>query len=277
MASRGHGECDWNETGRVDSPNFRLQSRQRAQTVESSLSRGGFSSWTDVPPVGVHDPQTANDNRFGRQHFLGLPGNCREAAPGAGGKRCLPEVRARDRPDGKRIFDTRGDGSLAPPRPSGLKKVIPRGGIPPPGTADPNLMYAGGVWAAKPEGVFTNKEGRGDVKYQCWRPEQLKSAFGGDWNLNTRYGNRKVNVMSNGVPTRSMETPVAWPAYAGYPPSRDPVTKQAIDYAMKPYGGRFAVKAPLHPDVVQSHANRLAASNPPASYSAFRHAGERYY
>ena len=83
--------------------------------------------------------------------------------------------------------------------------------------------------------------------------------------------------MSNGVPTRSMETPVAWPAYAGYPPSRDPVTKQAIDYAMKPYGGRFAVKAPLHPDVVQSHANRLAASNPPASYSAFRHAGERYY
>ena len=95
--------------------------------------------------------------------------------------------------------------------------------------------------------------------------------------MNTRYGNRKVKVMSNGVPQRSMETPVAWPAYAGYPPSRDPVTKQAIDYAMKPYGGRFAVKAPLHPDVVQSHANRLAASNPPASYSAFRHAGERYY
>ena len=166
MASHGTGEVDWNSTGRVDSPNWHLQTRQRAQTVESSLSRGGFSSWTDVPPVGVHDPQTAHDNRYGRQHFLGLPGNCREALPGAGGKRCLPEVRARDRPDGKRIFDTRGDGSLAPPRPSGLKRVIPRGGIPPPGTADPNLMYAGGNTGPRPEGVFTNKEGRGDVKYQ---------------------------------------------------------------------------------------------------------------
>ena len=83
--------------------------------------------------------------------------------------------------------------------------------------------------------------------------------------------------MSNGEPQRSMESPVAWPSYKGFPPDRDPVTKRAIDYALKPHGGRFAVKAPLHPDVVQSHANRLAASLPPASYSAFRHAGERYY
>ena len=178
MASRGTGDVDWNSaadgsdrytgTGTIDTPNWHLQTKQRAQTVESSLSRGGFSAWTDVPPVGVHDPHTAYDNRYGRQHYLGLPGNCREALPGAGGKRCLQEVRARDRPEGKRSFDTRGDGSLAPPRPSGIKRVIPRGGIPPPGTADPNLMYAGGNVAPRPEGVYTNKEGRGEVKYQAY-------------------------------------------------------------------------------------------------------------
>ena len=170
MASRGTGEVDWNSTGTVDQPNWRLQTKQRAQTAaESSLSRGGFSAWTDVPPVGVHDPETAYDTRYGRQHFPGLPGKCREALPGAGGKRCLPEVRARERPEGKRIFDRSGDGIHEPPRPTGLKRVIPRGGIPPPATADPNLMYAGGNTKPRPEGVYTNREGRGQVKYQvCW-------------------------------------------------------------------------------------------------------------
>ena len=272
MVSRGSGE--WHD---LDRPNWHLQTRQRAQTVESSLSRGGFSAWTDVPPVGVRDPQLPDPASGARQHFVGLPGNCREASAGAGGKRCIPEVRKADRPDGKRIFDTRGDGSLVAPRPSGLRKVIPRGGIPPPGTADPNRAYGGGNTTPKPDGVYINTEGRGEVKYQCWRPEQLVGAFGGDWNLNTRYGNRKVKVMSNGMPQRSMETPVAWPTYAGYPPSRDPVSKRTIDYALHPHGNTFSMKPPLHPDVVQSHRNRLAASNPPASYSSFRHAGERYY
>ena len=127
------------------------------------------------------------------------------------------------------------------------------------------------------EGVRMSTGDGGDVNYKCWRPEQLESAFGGDWNLDSRYGNRKVRVMSSGVPARSMETPVAWPAYAGYPPSVDPVSRKVIDYALTPHGGVFAVKPPLHPDVQQSHRNRLAAGIPPASYSAFRHAGERYY
>ena len=47
--------------------------------------------------------------------------------------------------------------------------------------------------------------------------------------------------MSNGEPQRSMESPVAWPSYKGFPPDRDPVTKKAIDYALKPHGGRFVL------------------------------------
>ena len=38
-----------------------------------------------------------------------------------------------------------------------------------------------------------------------------------------------------------MESPVAWPSYKGFPPDRDPVTKKAIDYALKPHGGRFVL------------------------------------
>ena len=51
--------------------------------------------------------------------------------------------------------------------------------------------------------------------------------------------------MSNGEPQRSMESPVAWPSYKGFPPDRDPVTKKAIDYALKPHGGRFALTLTL--------------------------------
>ena len=124
----------------------------------------------------------------------------------------------------------------------------------------------------RPQGVRISGGGRNDVKYQCWRPEQLQSAFGGDWNLNTRYGVRKVTTLPNGVPKRMMETPVAWPAYAGYPRTNKP-----IDYALAVHGGFFKEMKAKHPDVLRSHNNRLAASNPPASYSAYRHAGQWYY
>ena len=132
-----------------------------------------------------------------------------------------------------------------------------------------------------PSGSSTNcgritPGGRNDVKYQCWRPEQLMNAYGGDWNLNTRYGLRKLGLMDNGVPKRMMETPIAWPSYAGYPPDRDGNGK-LIDYGLKQNGGILSLKPQKHPDMVRSHQNRLAAGIPPKSYTSFRHAGERHY
>lgn len=202
MASRGTGE--W---GDLDAPSWRLQTKARAITAESSLSQGGFAAWTDVPPVGIPDPQLADQIRLGRLHFPSLPGYAREADLDVGGKRIIPERVPRDRAEGKRIFSSSGELSASQPRPGGLRRV---NAPPPPATANPNHMQGGG--GPKPQGVRISAGGRNDVRYQCWRPEQLLDAFGGDWNLNTRYGVRKVAVMPNGVPKRMMATPVAWPS-----------------------------------------------------------------
>lgn len=262
------------EYAELDGPRWRLQSRARARTAESSLSTGGFAAWTDVPPVGTFDHQLADQTRYGRMHFPGLPGHAREADLSAGGKRVVPERIPRDRAEGKRIFTaTASHSSEARQRRGGLRRVHPPG---PPATANPNYRHDVSL-RPKPQGVRISGGGRNDVKYQCWRPEQLQSAFGGDWNLNTRYGVRKVTTLPNGVPKRAMETPVAWPSYAGYPPDRDPRTNKPVDYALSIHGGFFKEMKAKHPDVLRSHNNRLAASNPPASYSAYRHAGERYY
>ena len=129
----------------------------------------------------------------------------------------------------------------------------------------------------KAEGVKITGADRNNVKYQCWRPENLNKAYGGDWNLNTRYGLRKLNLQPDGVPTRMKEEPVAWPSYAAYPPDRDPTSGRRIDYSLKKNGGIFQEKPQKHPDVIKSHQMRLAAGKPPPSYSAYRHAGDWYY
>ena len=267
MASYGPGQ--WSD---LDAPSWRLQTKTRVGTAQSSLCAGGFAAWTDVPPVGIPDPQLADQNRAGKLHFPTLPGYAPEADPMAGGKRIVPERIPRDRPEGKRVFHTTGGLSTSAPRPGGLKRVHPPG---PPSTADPNSA-CGAMRPPKPEGVKITPGGRNDVKYQCWRPEQLMNAYGGDWNLNTRYGLRKLGLMDNGVPKRMMETPIAWPSYAGYPPDRD-ANGKLIDYGLKQNGGILSLKPQKHPDMVRSHQNRLAAGIPPKSYTSFRHAGERHY
>ena len=136
MASAGTGEFPQN---RLDTPSWRLQGRTRLQTAESSLSRGGFAAWTDVPPIGVRDVQTADQDRGGRRHYPHLPGMGREADPLGGGKACPRPPVGRDRPEGKRAFsrEERPGAQLTPAemRQGGLKRVNPPA---PPATSNPN-------------------------------------------------------------------------------------------------------------------------------------------
>jgi hypothetical protein len=74
------------------------------------------------------------------------------------------------------------------------------------------------------------------VDYQCWQPATLNKSEKGDWNWNQQLGFRKVKLTEAGEPRRSMETPVAWPNYVGYPPTHDPRSGQLIDYGLKMHG-----------------------------------------
>ena len=70
-----------------------------------------------------------------------------------------------------------------------------------------------------------------------------------------------MSLTTDGEPKRGLEHPVAWPTYAGYPPTNDFAGK-GIDYALKMNGrhGGFTLKV-QNPDVLESRANRAAASN----------------
>ena len=80
-----------------------------------------------------------------------------------------------------------------------------------------------------------------------------------------------------GVPVRARNTPNAWPAWPGYPPSRDPKTGTPIDYALAQHGGPFRKVPPPPADVLASRLNCIRASNAPNEGMKARHAGERLY
>lgn len=104
--------------------------------------------------------------------------------------------------------------------------------------------------------------GQNDVNYRCWQADNLHKANGGDWNWNTQMGFRRVAHLPSGEPTRTLEHPVAWPGYAGYPPDRDNATGTRPDYALSRHGGYFKEPKPEHPDMIISRSNRVAASDP---------------
>jgi len=139
----------------------------------------------------------------------------------------------------------------------GVKRVQSRARRDERSVSDPNAI-AGYGGDQKPESVKMF-EGRNQVKYQAWKPQELDHAEYGDWNWNTQCGFRKVYMLPNGEPKRTESTPVAFPGYKGYPPDRQAGSNTRIDYALKVNGGSFAIKT-QHPDVLASRANRAAAS-----------------
>ena len=87
----------------LDRPRWGLQtkSHQTSGPPSSSLT-GDFKRWTNVPPVGVKDPECATLERGERRHFE--PKYCPPGLMDKGGKRCLPGPQERPRTEGKRTF-----------------------------------------------------------------------------------------------------------------------------------------------------------------------------
>lgn len=76
---------------------------------------------------------------------------------------------------------------------------------------------------------------------------------------------------------RERSTPMAWPSARGYPPSFDPRSGKAIDYASTKYGGTLGTKPQPHPDVVRSREAAAAAETVHNQSMMLRNAGEYYY
>ena len=66
-------------------PNWRLQTKRRIPSQPSVLNEGGFREWTNVPPVGMHDPHTADQMRSGRAVFPNYKPTPPPGNPEAGG------------------------------------------------------------------------------------------------------------------------------------------------------------------------------------------------
>ena len=170
-----------------------------------------------------------------------------------GGKRCLPGPQERPRTEGKRTFAhlTRRSGFDADMqgRAQGVRYVqcAAKGTR---GAAGANPNEGASAAVLRPEGVRITRDAAGAVKhgqvrYKAWQPPTLAKAEGGDWNLNTRYGNRKVGKDATGRPMREAETPIAWPSYAAYPPDRD--ARTALLVCGQRRGGAAARRACCRP------------------------------
>ena len=107
---------------------------------------------------------------------------------------------------------------------------------------------------------------RQELAFAQVRP--TKHTARGDWNWNNAQkggtsssrppalGFRRVSIDERGEPKRSLEKPVAWPSYPGYPPDRDAATGTRIDYGVSRYGGSLRETRGMHPDVLASRQNR---------------------
>jgi len=245
------------------SSNWRLQGKRRIEPRPSLLNGGGFASWTNVPPVGVPDPHVADQMRQGKQtfpHFKhSVSGN--DPYKEDAGKRITllgeQPVKFDEKHHYPSLFNARNTKEIVP---MGVRQVESRAKRMTAGHADPNTVVKQ-IVPSHPEGVRMYP-GANDVGYNCWEPQDLKNARGGDWNWNTKFGFRKVAKMENGEPKRQLAHPVAWPSYPGYPPDRDAATDTRVDYALARHGGTFKVTGVQHPDLITSRANRVAASDP---------------
>ena len=250
----------WN--GTIDTPSWRLQKLKTVETAPKSVmgGSGNFVFWTNVPKMPRDDPVIADQLRFGRRPLHGpysSPAN--EPFPDAGKRQVGPQHSVAG-PEGKRgfpgIVGARSTRETTD-QPSGLKRVASRARRDEPATSNPNSMVKDGTF--KPESVKMF-EGRNTVDYKAWVPTTLGKAEYGDWNWNQQLGFRRVKMMENGEPQRTLSHPVAFPGYKGYPPDRAAATNTRIDYALKAHGGTFTIKT-QHPDVISSRANRAAASS----------------
>ena len=213
----------------LDGPNWRLQHLGRADTSSSYLSSGGFAKWTDVPPVGVPDPVIADQNRVGRRHLTGPTSGPALEPMNDRGKRMASSHPGQPGSEGKRPFpEVAGVRSTNEVTYRGVKHVESRARRDTAGIADPNAVAAYGG-DQKPESVKMY-DGRNQVQYQAWKPDQLGKAEYGDWNWNTQQGFRRVYMTASGEPKRTDSTPVAFPGYKGYPPDRNAATGTRIDY-----------------------------------------------
>ena len=70
-------------------PSWRLQSKRRIEPRTSLLDTGGFTSWTQVPPVGIPDPHTREQMRLGKKTYPDFKPSLSGNDPyGDAGKRC---------------------------------------------------------------------------------------------------------------------------------------------------------------------------------------------
>ncbi len=270
------------------SPSWHLQSKRRVHAGGSLLSSGGFGSWTDVPPVGTADPHIATQMRFGKRVELARPppSSSGDAAGLGGGKRMVDAVDRRPYYAGKRLFpDLVGSTSTSEARNRGLKRVESRARKDEPSDSNPNTMIKD--LPIRGEGVLSFPE-RNQVRYKCWAPDGLAKSEGGDWNWNTTQkagvrssrppslGFRRVSQTDDGQPKRSLENPIAWPSYPGYPPDCVPGTSSRIDYAVTRYGGSLREVKGMHPDVLVSMKNRVLAGDPNQYNQSMRCRGGTY-
>jgi len=211
----------------------------------------------------MSDPHTAEQMRQGRVTFP----NYKHTASGYDPNKAAAGKRITQLPEQPVHFDEKfhyphlsNNKSTTEALPRGVMQVESRAKRMTRAEADPNKVVTEFV----PRGVEGVRmfEGRNDVGYNCWEPENLNKAKGGDWNWNTKFGFRKVSKLETGEPKRNLEHPVAWPSYPGYPPDREAATNTRIDYALARHGGTFKTTQSLHPDVLTSRVNRVAASDP---------------
>jgi hypothetical protein len=271
-----------NPTNLTEAPSWSLQRKRSIEmptgtpaSASAKLFEGSFfQGWTDVPFMPRQDPYISDQLRPGKRVDLVRPVSDHAQEPFAGGKRIVGPHHSVGGFDGKRAFPhISGARCMTEVSYGGLKRVESRARSDVPSLADPNTAVKDATY--KPESVKMF-DGTNQVKYRCWQPQDLGKAEYGDWNWNSRppvsmapgegasgLGFRKVRLTESGEPRRSLEQPVAWPGYKGYPPALQAGTNTRIDYALKVNGRHegFTLKT-QHPDVLESRANRAAASAP---------------
>lgn len=260
-----------NQNTTAAAPSWSLQTKHRCSIATKTPSAqcadifggssvGNFHRWTNVPPVGVPDPYIADQVRPQRRVVstgLIAPMSSHAPEPFAGGKLCNIEPQQGHYSGyGKRSFpELVGSRSTDERRAGGLKRVESRARSDEAALADPNTAVKMKINKVESVKMF---KGTNQVDYHCWVPTELARAEKGDWNWNQSLGFRRVNMTAAGEPRRSLEHPVAWPGYHGYPPeypstpsgmstpsgTRSAASNTRIDYSLK-MNGRHVRRTPL--------------------------------
>lgn len=250
--------------------------RHSGQPRSSALSsNGGFQTWTDVPPVGAKDPHVTLVPQ--KRHLYQNPtGKEFDSAGLVGGRAKVPPIRPFVwAEDGKRTWDDRPDRSARTLPYLKREQPIAHGvrhfhADHPPLSANPNNM-ASGERPPRAEGVrWSERAYQTDGVFQrSERPSSLRPPRG---------EGVRISRDPQGVPMRAKEMPIAWPAWPGYPPTRD-AGGRAVDYALARYGGSFRGMPQEHADVRSSRQQRVVAADPKFVHQGMRcrHAGEYYY